>query len=50
MLDFVFTNAHCGNCHTCISIADLDYFELGSNETKSYLCYLSCFCRIVCSI
>ena len=39
---FVFTNTDCGDCHTCIRVAVLDYFQFGSKETKSYLCYLSC--------
>ena len=44
LFDFVLTNTSCGDCHTGIRIAVLNYFQLGTKETKSYLCYLSCFC------
>ena len=44
LFDFVFTNAGCGDCHTGIRIGVLDYFQFVTKETKSYLCYLSCFC------
>ena len=45
LFDFVFSNTDCGDCHTAgIRIAVLDYFQFWSNKTKSYLCYLTCFC------
>ena len=47
MFDFVFTNTDCGDCHTGIRIAVLNYFQFGTTEIKSYLCYLSCFCLCV---
>ena len=44
MFEFDFTNAGCCNYHPGIRIAVLDYFQFGTKETRSYLCYLSCFC------
>ena len=44
LLDFVFSISDCGDCHIGIRIAVLDYFQFETIETKSYLCYLSCFC------